>query len=249
VAEPLAGRYRDVLFPSGHHEEVGLQALFDKAATYGVRAPDPATARVLELGCAGGGHLLPMAMEYPDASFVGVDLAIHDPPWLPNLNFFEGDFASVQGQFDYVLAIGVFSWIEDPSVLMAAVKRCLAPGGLAAVTFNVLPGWADWMRARDLMRFHTESFESHQQQIEQAKAILGTLLKTGANPELRRVAEGHHDAWIYHDWIAPYSGPIHLPDFIAQAPGFDVLGDVWNEQVDDCVTGRKVRTALLQRGL
>ena len=30
--------------------------------------------RVLELGCASGTNLLPMAVEFPDAEFVGVDL-------------------------------------------------------------------------------------------------------------------------------------------------------------------------------
>ncbi len=31
--------------------------------------------RVLELGCAGGGNLAPMAAAYPDSAFVGIDLS------------------------------------------------------------------------------------------------------------------------------------------------------------------------------
>lgn len=32
-------------------------------------------ARVLEMGCAGGGNLLPFAVTYPNAHVVGVDLS------------------------------------------------------------------------------------------------------------------------------------------------------------------------------
>src|SRR5207253_5091645 len=45
-------------------------------ATLGGLAIAPvASCRVLEIGCAVGGNLLPMAQELPEASFVGVDLS------------------------------------------------------------------------------------------------------------------------------------------------------------------------------
>ena len=42
---------------------------------FGRAPPDFLNARVLELGCAGGGNLVPMAARYPKADFIGVDLS------------------------------------------------------------------------------------------------------------------------------------------------------------------------------
>ena len=45
------------------------------ATLYGM-TPAPVTrCRVLELGCASGGNLIPMAASLPDCSFVGIDLS------------------------------------------------------------------------------------------------------------------------------------------------------------------------------
>ena len=45
------------------------------ATVLGMTPPRVETARVLELGCAGGGNLIPMAVALPEAQFVGVDLS------------------------------------------------------------------------------------------------------------------------------------------------------------------------------
>src|SRR5436190_20856571 len=45
------------------------------AHTFGVATPDVATARVLEIGCGGGGNLIPMAAAFPQAHFIGLDLS------------------------------------------------------------------------------------------------------------------------------------------------------------------------------
>ncbi len=46
-----------------------------RAVWRGLAAPDAAKARVLEIGCASGGNLLPMAATMPGARFLGVDLS------------------------------------------------------------------------------------------------------------------------------------------------------------------------------
>jgi len=45
------------------------------ASLYGLATPALDNARVLELGGAAGGNLLPFAMAYPGAQVVGIDLA------------------------------------------------------------------------------------------------------------------------------------------------------------------------------
>src|SRR6476619_1779852 len=42
---------------------------------FGLTPPAVETCRVLELGCAGGGNLIPLAQVLPGGRFVGVDLS------------------------------------------------------------------------------------------------------------------------------------------------------------------------------
>ena len=54
------------------------------------------------------------------------------------------------GEFDYVVAHGVYAWVQDPvrDALMALFARCLAPHGVAFVSYNALPG----ARLRTMLR-------------------------------------------------------------------------------------------------
>src|ERR1041384_979864 len=45
------------------------------ARIFGLQSAPPQSARVLELGCASGGNLIPMAVAYPQSHFVGIDLS------------------------------------------------------------------------------------------------------------------------------------------------------------------------------
>ena len=67
--------YDRMPYPSGshHHSHPGHVAAI--AILNGIDPPPIATARVLELGCSDGGNLIPMAVEYPNATFIGVDLS------------------------------------------------------------------------------------------------------------------------------------------------------------------------------
>src|ERR1700741_241284 len=45
------------------------------AYLFGLETPEVATARVLEIGCAAGGNLIPFAAAHPQARVVGIDLS------------------------------------------------------------------------------------------------------------------------------------------------------------------------------
>ena len=49
-----------------------LQAL---GTLFGLTPANPETCRVLELGCASGGNIIPLAARFPNAEIVGVDLS------------------------------------------------------------------------------------------------------------------------------------------------------------------------------
>ena len=46
------------------------------AVLFGMELPSLSRSRVLELGCAEGGNLIPMAQDLPQAEFVGIDLSL-----------------------------------------------------------------------------------------------------------------------------------------------------------------------------
>ena len=72
---PARDAYDDVPYTDHAYAESHPDRLAVVARLSGWDAAHPTTARVLELGCARGGNLLPMAAALPDATLVGVDRA------------------------------------------------------------------------------------------------------------------------------------------------------------------------------
>jgi SAM-dependent methyltransferase len=82
--------------------------------------------RVLEIGCASGSNLIPMALEMPESEFVGVDASLRQVAegqadiaalGLRNLTLLPMDLAAIDasfGLFDYIIVHGVFSWVPAP---------------------------------------------------------------------------------------------------------------------------------------
>ena len=60
--------YRSDPFP--HSQPDRLKVL---ANIFGLEAPDVHTARVIELGCAAGNNIIPLAFNFPQSTFVGID--------------------------------------------------------------------------------------------------------------------------------------------------------------------------------
>src|SRR5690606_20699300 len=93
------------------------------AVLFGLRCTPPATARVLELGCAAGGNLIPHAARNPDAEYVGIDYSrvqIEEGQQriaalgLENIVLHHASIADLPeglGAFDYIIVHGVYSWV------------------------------------------------------------------------------------------------------------------------------------------
>ncbi len=132
----------------------------------GLRTPHPASARILEIGCASGHNLLPLAMRWPESRFTGFDLsgsAIRtattraEEAGITNVSFLTADLANFEpsgGPFDYIIAHGVFSWVPDDakSALLDFCHRHLSPGGIATISFNVASGWESRMPVIEKIR-------------------------------------------------------------------------------------------------
>ena len=128
--------------------------------------------RVLELGCANGANLLPMAWYRQHAEFTGLDSSARqialasdsrDKLDLKNLHFVRGDFRSamnqLEGPYDIIMAHGVFSWIADDArdAMLELCSTLLAPGGLLYLNYNARPGWTVRGMIRDFLLQQTVS--------------------------------------------------------------------------------------------
>src|SRR5262249_12745352 len=152
------------------------------AVLLGMKPAPVDRCRVLEVGCATGGNLIPLAQALPQSTFVGFDLAprqieqgrrVAAAAGLGNIDLRPVGILDVDqsvGQFDYILCHGVYSWV-GPDVRDAILRLCrdrLAPQGVAYVSYNTYPGWHLRAPIRDLMRYHVRDIPGRQDQIAQA---------------------------------------------------------------------------------
>ena len=221
-ALPLHDR---IHYPGGAWEHSHPDRIAANARMFGLSPAPVERCRVLELGCGAGGNIVPMACGLPGARFVGIDVAARPIEigrglvtalGLANIELRRCDILDLPadlGEFDYVVAHGVYSWVPAPvrDALMAAFARHLAPDGIAYLNFNALPGGHFRNLARDLMRFRLSVFDDPEAHGEDAVRFLRQV--AGAQPEgspYRQILEGELDriehnppGVLFHDDLVP----------------------------------------------
>ncbi len=232
--------YDEVPFPS----QPLPQTLPDRLAAVGIlfgMTPPPANrCRVLELGCATGGNLLPMAEHFPDSQFVGVDYARGQVQaaeraasllQMRNIELHHADIGELGdslGQFDYILCHGVYSWISDElqQKIMQLIERSLAEHGIAYISYNTHPGWYLRLVLRELMLDHAHSAGTAISRLARGRALLEFIAKAGGRQQtpygelLKLEAESilkHPDGYVYHEYFESDNRPLYFHEFIAHA--------------------------------
>ena len=220
------------------------------ARLMGIETPALGTCRVLELGCAGGGNLVPMALELPGAQFTGVDLsaaqiaggnALVQALRLDNVRLIAADVMDIGddfGRFDYVIAHGLYSWVPNATQdkILQICKRHMAPNGVAYVGYNTLPGWRVRGTVRDLMRYQALQFPETDRRLAQARGILdfvarGVPDENNAYGKLLRSELDHlrnaPDYYVLHEYLTDINEPLYFYEFVerAYAHGLQYLGD------------------------
>jgi SAM-dependent methyltransferase len=195
--------------------------------------------RVLELGCGDGANLLPLAYYRRHATFVGVDGACSQIEVadvrkselkLSNIEFIHSDFLTaahrLSGQFDYIIAHGIFSWVPDDvrDALLELCAQHLRRGGLLYLNYNTRPGWNVRGMVREFLLGQTAGTTGLRMRAQLAQDVATKVvssLTVGEHPysqlianEFRFVCE-HHVSYIAHEYLASDNHPYWRSEFLA----------------------------------
>jgi len=246
---PDSTLYDEVSYPGRAYYVTRPDHLATLGTLYGMAPAPPSRCRVLELGCGIGGNLLPMAYQYSESEFVGVDLSSREIEkargqaaafGLRNVSLHHGDIADMVdawGSFDYIVSHGVYSWVPPAArdAMLAIIGRNLNPQGIGYVSYNAHPGSHLRDLVRDIMNFHVRDLAEPKQRIGQARAIL-KFVSEGSDKEtvhgavlreqFERVAK-MGDEVLFHDDLNEGATAFLLHKFVldAQAHGLQYLCD------------------------
>lgn len=231
--------YESQPFPQSHPDRLSTIAHL-----FGMSPPAIDHCRVLELGCAGGGNLTPMAFQLPGSEFVGVDYSHRHVQTAQevirdlNLKNIRVEHASILdvnaswGTFDYIICHGVYSWVTEDvqDKILSVCAENLSELGVAYISYNTYPGWHMREMIRRMMIYHTDHFADPTRKIQQARALIdflarsvptqdnayGLLLKS----ELEIIKKSR-DYYLFHDHLEEHNTPVYFSQFagkMAQHP-------------------------------
>ncbi|MGE0384757.1 MAG: methyltransferase regulatory domain-containing protein [Gammaproteobacteria bacterium] len=250
MSQAPANTYDLIPYDSHAFRATHPDTLSSIAALFGMEPAPPDRCRVLELGCASGGNLIPMAVALPGSTFVGVDLSVRQIDdghatlralGLGNVSLLHCDLRdvdSVLGHFDYIVCHGVYSWVprEAQDRIMAICRELLAPQGVAYISYNTYPGWHLRATVREMMNYHAGHFDDPRSRIDQSRALLDFLVK--AAPEdgsaysrlLRdelQILRDRQDSYLFHEHLEEHNEPVYFYRFMerAAAAGLRFLGE------------------------
>ena len=210
------------------------------AALVGISAPNPKNARVLELGATYGGNIISQALFNPDATFVGIELSqeqvekgneVIANAGLTIVSLIQSDIASIGseiGTFDYIIAHGVYSWVDDgvKEALLRLINEHLAEDGIAYVSYNTYPGWHTMEEVRQLMMFSNRDKTqfNHKEKVLHGKtigSIVGSQILKYDNLKERnskflgalRSVMQKDEYYVGHDHLEPNNDPVYFYQF------------------------------------
>lgn len=214
---PVDQLYQSHRYPAMSHPLADPAVTAVAARLGGLTTAPPRHARILEIGCASGHNLLPLARRWPDSEWVGMDLAtkaIADARHLAaeagigNVTFHAADlrdFAPGGEPFDFIIAHGVFSWVPDAvkAALFDFCRRHLAPAGIATISFNLAAGWAHRLPVVAMARTLQDATGG---------GLLATLalLRDATDPA---TPHGAHVRWILDNMLAKGPDILDFDDF------------------------------------
>lgn len=233
------GYVSDIPYSSGFYREMTPSHLRFAALSLGHVADRPSS--YLELGSGQGFGLALLAAVEPEMRFHGVDFnpehivtsrRIASGAGLGNVEFEEASFEEVAGrgeagEFDCVGLHGILTWVSPASqaAIVAILGRRLAPGGLAYVSYNSMPGWAEAAPLQYLMRALARRAPSGRSdgRVEHALKAMQAMKEGGAryftrNPDVVSRLERMPDTnrtYLAHEYLNEHWRPLHFAEVAA----------------------------------
>lgn len=231
--------YNQVVYHSAPFPQAHIARVATMGTLLSIDPPDVKACRVLELGCNDGSNLIPMALEFPESQFVGIDLA--EVPiaratetaaelGLENITFRVGDVMQLGGQpgeCDYLIAHGLFSWVPPSTQdkVFELCERLLARSGIAYISYNCYPAWHVREMTRNMVRIQTEGLSDPAEIRNRAIALLAGIYRSQGDREpYRETIRAEMERIIakdpvlcFHDDFGEHNNPIYVSEFVRRA--------------------------------
>jgi methyltransferase-like protein/cyclopropane fatty-acyl-phospholipid synthase-like methyltransferase len=228
------------------------------AILFGMTPGDPRRCRVLEIGCASGDNLFPMAVAMPEAKFVGIDLSprqIADGQstiavlGLTNVSLRTLSLLDIGddfGLFDYIICHGVYSWVPPAASakILSIFARNLAPDGVGFLSYNTYPGWHFRGMVREMLNYHSDLASEPLERVKEARKFLDFLVhavpeREGAYASVLKgeqaMIEPTGDTYVFHEHLEDHNHPVYFHELVADAAmhGLSYLGPSRFDMTDD----------------
>ncbi len=250
--ELIQQSYNEVPYPDLCYTQTHPDRLASLATLLGLKPSSIEDCRVLEIGCAVGGNIIPMANSLPNSEFIGIDISPHQIAigqqtirdlGLTNVSLLVTNILDIDpdfGQFDYIIAHGIYSWVPAPvrDKLMSICQHNLSPNGIAYISYNVYPGWHMLGALRDMMLYHIRDLTDPQERAHEARQIIDFLLESSSPDDpYGTLSSAYHellqsyntfvtnerkqdllgDQLALHDELAPVNDAVYFHEFIEHA--------------------------------
>ena len=187
-----------------------------------------------ELGCGQGVTAAVIAATHPSGDFHAVDAyaphieharRLADNAGVTNLSLHATDFAAAAAldlpRFDYIVAHGVYTWIDARSRadMRGFIERHLRPGGLVYVSYNAMPGWANDGPFQFLLRQAAGQVDGDSiAQLDGGLKLIEALAAVGAPPlaASHMIASGMQelrkrpDSYLTHEFLPTAWQPLYV---------------------------------------
>jgi SAM-dependent methyltransferase len=224
-----------------------------------------------DLGCGQGVTAAILAATHPSGTFHGIDaMEVHvdhgrrlaAAAAIANSRYHAADFAAAieleLPQFDYIVAHGVYSWVDRSSqdALRRFIDRRLKPGGLVYLSYNALPGWARDLPFQRLVNEVGRAFPGDSAARFAAGAAIARTLADAGVPalaesfilkELRERQEDYSPAYLVHEFMPAAWRPLWVTEVrtAMAAAGLEPVGSATlSENLDWMVLDEPARKTL-----
>jgi SAM-dependent methyltransferase len=249
IAQQIKADYDAVAYESWTHEAAHPERLALVATLRGLSPPPVNNCRLLDIGCAAGSNLLPLAEQLPKSQFVGIDFSSRQIDVGNQLIRELGltnvklrcqdlmDFPENSGTFDYIIAHGFYSWVPEPvrQQLLRVCRRHLAPRGLAYISYNIYPGWRLTSVIRDMMLYHARNATNPADRAELGRQMIRFVAEQSLGPtyyremisEFQKAIASQTDNYLLHDHMGVVNDPVYFREFVQETAklGLHYVGD------------------------